>query len=99
MENLNSIDSLEKTKIKLFETLRDIQPVPSVQFFQTPYEIERIPLELDPDVRVPEHEIDRVVYDDRDFFDNDRDVKALSSKLWVPPPKGSVQEANYQMEM
>jgi histone deacetylase 1/2 len=74
MENRNTHDYLDKIKSQLFECLREIPLVPSVQFFDVPREMETIPVETDPDVRISQAEIDKQVYVEHDQYDGEHDV-------------------------
>ena len=75
MENLNTADYLEKIKVQLFECLRHLPHAPSVQFHQTPADrgAEAAAPEGDPDVRVSQHDLDKHVFDRREFYEDDRD--------------------------
>ena len=101
MENLNSLESLEKTKIKLFEVLRDVQAVPSVQFHQVPHEFQQIAPETNPDVRFSQEELDRIVYDDKEFFgqENERSQYHSHSKLWKSAERATPNAAIQAIDM
>lgn len=70
MENKNSAEYLEKNKIELFEVLRELPHVPSVQFHETPRDIDRDDVEEgDPDQRVSQREKDRSIIRKGEFYD------------------------------
>jgi len=79
MENQNTPKYLDKQKITLFETLRSIQPAPSVQYsLVTPRDMELEPPEVDPDIRISQHDIDKEIADDKEFYADDKDQDRLN---------------------
>lgn len=111
MENLNPHESLEKIKIKLFEVLRDLPCVPSVPFHTVPREIEKSEPEADPDVRFSrmsfcliilnclESEIDRIIYDEKDFYESERDNVSLTKISKSISISASVNPMSNDMEI
>lgn len=80
MENQNTPRYLEKMKISLFETLKQLPPRPSLQYSkQLPYENDPEEPEKDPEVRISLLEEDRSIEDEREFFDREpRETKVGS---------------------
>jgi len=74
MENHNTKKYMEKTRNELFECLNSL-PKPSVQFKQTPHNIDIDSKESkeDPDVRISKSTADKMVADSREFYENDKD--------------------------
>jgi histone deacetylase 1/2 len=83
MENLNSYQYLEQTKTDIYQTLKDIPPVPSVPYFTSiPREKDDALLEAeeqlredrdDPDQRTSQADEDAEIADEREFYEDDRD--------------------------
>jgi histone deacetylase 1/2 len=82
MENLNSRDYLEKTKIELYETLKQVDSAPSVSyntqihesvFYKEQEELYAEAKENAMDVRITQAEKDKMIDDDREFFQDDHD--------------------------
>lgn len=81
MHNQNSADYLEKIKVKIFENLDEIPPVPSVQMQDVPKSFgvdEEYDAVLDdadeddnPDVRYTDRRADQHVVDSRELYDTD----------------------------
>mmetsp|Transcript_37899 Transcript_37899/g.74558 ORF Transcript_37899/g.74558 Transcript_37899/m.74558 type:complete len:439 (+) Transcript_37899:50-1366(+) len=75
MENCNSARYLDKIKIQLMELLRELPSArPSVQYSTiTARDIEFEEVEEDPDTRVPTKAIDEDVYDEKEYYDDEKD--------------------------
>lgn len=77
MENQNSKDYLENTKIKVLENLSMLQHVPSVQMHEIPPDIFLLEDfsedDDDPDVRISQKLADKMVARDDEFYANDKD--------------------------
>ncbi len=83
MENQNTPKYLEKTKTLLLDVLKQIPHAPSVQYStQIPHDPrdEFLPPETDPDVRISQNDQDRMIEDDREFFESDRDHEQETKK-------------------
>eukprot|EP00466_Bigelowiella_natans_P007278 jgi/Bigna1/57963/fgenesh1_pm.42_\ len=77
MENHNTKKYMEDTKIELFECLSSL-PKPSVQIKQMPRYLggdqkESSVKESNPDVRISTREADKMVMDEREFYEDDKD--------------------------
>lgn len=75
MENLNTARYLDKTKQFLLEVLSNVPTAPSVQYSkEVPRDIDLEPIEEpDPDVRISQRDEDKIVEDEREFYENDKD--------------------------
>lgn len=72
MENQNTPRYLDKIKTSLFETLKQLPARPSLQYCkQLPYENDVEEPERDPEVRISQLEADRLIEDEREFFDQE----------------------------
>jgi len=84
MENLNTARYLEKTKVAMFETLRSIPHTPSVQYSKVvPRDVEVDEPEPDPELRIQPHEMDKMIEDERELYDE----KEVDNKLGVVASK------------
>eukprot|EP01027_Heterolobosea_sp_BB2_P009237 GEZU01013639.1.p1 GENE.GEZU01013639.1~~GEZU01013639.1.p1 ORF type:complete len:371 (-),score=121.73 GEZU01013639.1:164-1276(-) len=77
MENLNTPEQLEKSKIQLLENLRHIQAAPGVQMHDVPPDMymsdDDDDDDEDPDVRESQRARDRRVDREEEFYDDDED--------------------------
>jgi len=76
MPNLNDRESLEKTKISVFQILSEIDGAPSVQMQDVPPDAflrDEDSDDDDPDERLPTRLEDKIIAPENEFYDNDQD--------------------------
>ena len=91
MHNKNDREFLDGIKTTIFQQLSALDHAPSVQMHEVPPDLfdhevydARREAEVDPDVRVPEKDQDRLVQPANEFFDDDMDADGSSiAKLSV----------------
>ncbi|CEF63715.1 Histone deacetylase 2 [Strongyloides ratti] len=87
----NDRDYLEGIKVKIFENLMHVSPVPSIQIHERPEdtfnysEIEAMELDnADPDTRIPHVISDKIIEDVGEFYDTeDKDVGAKNEQNFL----------------
>jgi hypothetical protein len=101
MENLNSKRYLEKISTQVMEQVRHLPIAPSAQFAQVPRdpEVEEDEERADPDQRLPQQVMDKMVHDEREFYADDRDQDgdadyANKRVALAPPPAASSASAS-----
>jgi len=83
MQNMNTRDYLDKVKVEICESLRQIDSAPSVQMHATKAShIDKTAAidAADPDVRLPDELTDGIIADDGEFYDDEREGGDLKNR-------------------
>ncbi|KAI6182789.1 hypothetical protein M3Y97_00418900 [Aphelenchoides bicaudatus] len=83
MQNMNTRDYLEKVKVELYESLRQINAAPSVQMQPTATtRIDKTAAidSADPDVRLPDEITDGMIADNGEFYDDEKEGGDLKNR-------------------